>query len=335
MIVSNSIKDVYTLYERLGGVREDTQRGVIYRFPGGCGAKAYGRVELCGDPASLMFAKAAITIYEGYLSRTQLRQKYMGFSINNADAVETYRRRDEKRTLDAGLHFYVCISTVPFFMRVPKGAHLTFTALYFFEDFFTRNNVSLPADFWPLCDKLLNAETVFLPTLSALCRQIESCSLSGAAFDLFLRGQGLAAAGMIMDYMDRSRTEPCISLRREDHLLLEQAKQILKKELIHPPTISVLSSMVGINKNKLQEGFRLTEGKSVSEYLRAVRVERAVELLTSTSLPVEKIAAEVGYHSKANFYHTFQNVYGYTPGQLRGMMAEEKRTRIDNSSWSK
>ena len=56
---------------------------------------------------------------------------------------------------------------------------------------------------------------------------------------------------------------------------------------------------------------------TISEYIGNLRLEKAVELLEQTSLPVNKIAAKVGYSSDNYFIRIFKNKYKVTPTDYR------------------
>ena len=75
-----------------------------------------------------------------------------------------------------------------------------------------------------------------------------------------------------------------------------------------------------MNKNKLQKAFQLTEGKSIGEYVRTLRMEQALELLEQSNMTVQEIAAAIGYHGVSNFYHAFQQKFGSTPQAVRDML---------------
>ena len=47
------------------------------------------------------------------------------------------------------------------------------------------------------------------------------------------------------------------------------------------------------------------------------RFQKAVVLLMETDLPVEEIAANVGYENMSYFYRQFKARYGMTPRQYR------------------
>jgi transcriptional regulator GlxA family with amidase domain len=57
--------------------------------------------------------------------------------------------------------------------------------------------------------------------------------------------------------------------------------------------------------------------------VRGLRLARAAELLTLTSLSIKEIAVQVGYPRTRDLYPAFDERYGMTPGGWR------RRTRAD------
>ena len=92
----------------------------------------------------------------------------------------------------------------------------------------------------------------------------------------------------------------------------EDAKQSLTCNEIHSPEL--LSVYRRIENCPLAgDAFQLTEGKSIGEYIRALRMELALELLEKSDMSTGDIAKAVGYHGVSNFYHIFQQRFGETP----------------------
>ena len=54
-------------------------------------------------------------------------------------------------------------------------------------------------------------------------------------------------------------------------------------------------------------------GRTFSELLLEKRMERAAILLKGTTLPIEEIAAMLGYSNSSNFYKAFKRYYGFSP----------------------
>ena len=58
------------------------------------------------------------------------------------------------------------------------------------------------------------------------------------------------------------------------------------------------------------------------QYLTALRMQRARELLRNTRLPVYEIASRTGYESDLAFTRTFKKHAGLTPKQFRAREPE-------------
>ncbi len=46
-------------------------------------------------------------------------------------------------------------------------------------------------------------------------------------------------------------------------------------------------------------------------------MQKAIELLMESDMPVLEVARSVGYCGNRHFYEAFRQVYGTTPGKLR------------------
>lgn len=72
----------------------------------------------------------------------------------------------------------------------------------------------------------------------------------------------------------------------------------------------------GMSASSLQR--RLAQEKtSLSNCLRAMRLETALTLLQTTALPVAEVAARCGYASHSRFTAAFRQQFGFAPSQLR------------------
>lgn len=89
------------------------------------------------------------------------------------------------------------------------------------------------------------------------------------------------------------------------------------------PNISLLSAAkhVGMSSAHFSTVFSQTMGRSFINYLTAMRIERAKELLTSTNQKLASIAMEIGYNEPNYFSHVFRKVEGITPKEYRARYA--------------
>lgn len=84
-----------------------------------------------------------------------------------------------------------------------------------------------------------------------------------------------------------------------------------------------LSRHLGISESGLYALFRETLGRTPVEEKNRIRIERAVELLTTTDRSVESVAEALGFSSAAYFRKVLRSVKGITPRELRKNSTKE------------
>ena len=130
---------------------------------------------------------------------------------------------------------------------------------------------------------------------------------------------------MFRDWGDRSREMKSLLLETARGLVLEpqtaspahRARRYIDTHYASALTIGAVARAFGCHPKRLARDFRQEYGKSMPDYLAAVRVKHAVEAIRRSDLKVEAIASMVGYRSKKNFYRAVRRVTGLTPLQLR------------------
>lgn len=155
---------------------------------------------------------------------------------------------------------------------------------------------------------------------------INRSSLAGVANTLHLRAKGWdVLAQMIRQYFDHSdekRQTYRTSLGKRDIDTLHEARAQLVADLKSPPTIEELAERVGINRTKLQSGFRALFGTTVNRYLRDTRLREAKMLLTEDRLPIVVIAETVGYANASQFARRFSEKYGMLPSEYLAVVRQ-------------
>ncbi|WP_321529895.1 AraC family transcriptional regulator [uncultured Desulfuromonas sp.] len=101
--------------------------------------------------------------------------------------------------------------------------------------------------------------------------------------------------------------------RARHQAAIDEAVDILRSEWADPPTIAALARRVGINECYLKAQFRRYTGLSVGEFVRKLRMERALELIESGNHSVLETAFCVGYSNPSHFSAAFKRFYGRLP----------------------
>jgi AraC-like DNA-binding protein len=98
-----------------------------------------------------------------------------------------------------------------------------------------------------------------------------------------------------------------------DQRLLQEARDLLKEQLIEPPRLGALARRVGMNPTKLCALFRQQYEESMFTFVRRQRLEHAHDLLAYSGLQIRQVAAAVGYRHHSSFTAAFTKHFGFVP----------------------
>jgi len=79
--------------------------------------------------------------------------------------------------------------------------------------------------------------------------------------------------------------------------------------------VSELAREMGMSRSNLLRKVKSLSGQSVSQFIRQIKLEHAMELLKRTSLNVSEVSFKVGFTSTSYFIKCFREHYGYPPGE--------------------
>ncbi|MFV9644894.1 MAG: helix-turn-helix domain-containing protein [Desulfobacterales bacterium] len=153
------------------------------------------------------------------------------------------------------------------------------------------------------------------PAMKVAIRQILNCSYRGLLKRVYLESKVMElivhklAQGMPLE---NGLTNPS-PLHRDDIERIHEARDILIRNLENLPSVLKLARQVGINKNKLNQGFREVFGTSVFDYLLNYRLEQAKQFLEDRRMSITEVAFTVGYAHPSTFTAAFKRHFGATP----------------------
>jgi LacI family transcriptional regulator len=109
------------------------------------------------------------------------------------------------------------------------------------------------------------------------------------------------------------------------------AMRFIVEHASQPIHIEQVLKHVPLSRRSLERRFREILGRSVSEEIRRVHVERAKQLLITTDLAVKQIAAACGFESSTRMGIVFQQEVHETPTGFRQRSRMGTRNKIVNS----
>ncbi len=74
---------------------------------------------------------------------------------------------------------------------------------------------------------------------------------------------------------------------------------------------------IGMSHSQLHRRLHTHTGQSVTKFIRAIRLDKAKELLADPQFTIAAIAADTGFKDPDYFYRVFKQTFGMTPGKFR------------------
>jgi AraC family transcriptional regulator len=106
---------------------------------------------------------------------------------------------------------------------------------------------------------------------------------------------------------------------------LGETRALLHDRYAESLSLTEVAAAVRVEPERVARGFRLAFGEPLSSYLRRIRVEAAAALLTSTDLPIARVAADVGFADQSHLTRWFVRYVGTTPGRYRTTASISRR----------
>lgn len=96
-----------------------------------------------------------------------------------------------------------------------------------------------------------------------------------------------------------------------------RALQLIHADFAENWSLESLAHEVGLSRTSFASRFREKIGMTPMRYITAWRMQKAKELLETTTLPILSVAYKVGYNSEAALSRAFQREFDQNPGAAR------------------
>lgn len=110
--------------------------------------------------------------------------------------------------------------------------------------------------------------------------------------------------------------------------LIQQAVEFIEQNYTRDISLDDIARNVHLSPNYLSNVFRRERGDTIFNFITALRMKRAAELLATTDMPVKEIANNVGYNNVQSFIRFFKKHFAFTPNQFRKNMQSGKISKI-------
>ena len=107
-----------------------------------------------------------------------------------------------------------------------------------------------------------------------------------------------------------------IVIPEADKLFLEKAMKAVEDNLAEPEfNVQALLKEMGMSQSFFYRRIKSLTGQSAVEFIRDVRLKRAAQLLSASTLRVSEVAYQVGFQDLKHFRTIFQKNYGMPPSE--------------------
>ncbi|MBP0903681.1 helix-turn-helix domain-containing protein [Mariniflexile gromovii] len=105
----------------------------------------------------------------------------------------------------------------------------------------------------------------------------------------------------------------CYSLSQSDMEAIRDISEFIRNYPEIQYSLKYLSRKSGLSPIKLQEGFKIMHNRTVTDFIRNVRVEAAENLIRTSELNISEIVYTIGLTSRSYFSKIFKAKYNCSP----------------------
>ncbi|HAI10344.1 MAG TPA: hypothetical protein DCM28_01480 [Phycisphaerales bacterium] len=193
-------------------------------------------------------------------------------------------------------------------MRSPCCASSRKSGIGYFWVNFENHRLQLDACY----DRVLSLGSALKQDMATLIDELQSPGQHDAN-DLILSLTTRLLIGLARDHSPQTTSSPSHPPHPQHEARIEQLDAFMRSNLHRSLTRDDLGKVVALSPAHLARVYRHATGQTLAERLTELRLERAKQLLISSSLPITHIALEIGFNSSSHFSHMFLKHVGVNP----------------------
>ena len=108
------------------------------------------------------------------------------------------------------------------------------------------------------------------------------------------------------------------SIVKREHVFIEKLRSYVLDHIQDSDlSVNTLSEMMEVSHIQLYRKLKALTGQTPSQFIRMLRLKKAIQMLETTDLNISEIAYEVGFNDPNYFTRVFKQEYGKVPGAIR------------------
>ncbi|PYI57390.1 helix-turn-helix transcriptional regulator [Paenibacillus flagellatus] len=134
--------------------------------------------------------------------------------------------------------------------------------------------------------------------------------------DAILRGKLIEAITLFLRAL-LDRGDPTPSRKSPTSPRVWNILRYIHLHFNEPISLNSVSSHFGLHASYISRMFKEQTGKTVNDYMHALRIARSTTLLLTSSMSISDICLEVGYDNYRTFARVFREHHGMSPSEYR------------------
>ncbi|MDP4253931.1 MAG: two-component regulator propeller domain-containing protein [Bacteroidota bacterium] len=103
----------------------------------------------------------------------------------------------------------------------------------------------------------------------------------------------------------------------KDKEFIGQVLAIIESQLSNPDfSVDYLCGKVGMSRTKLYQKIKDISGQSIGDFVRTIRLKKAVQIMTHEDVPLSEVMYRIGIQTQSYFTKAFKKEFGKTPTQF-------------------
>jgi len=114
-----------------------------------------------------------------------------------------------------------------------------------------------------------------------------------------------------------------VAITPVDEVFLQRAIDIVEQNMSNPEfDVDSLAKKVGMGRTQLYQKLNALTNQSVKEFIRNLRLKRAVQLIEQNQITITEVAYKVGFQERASLYKAFKKQFGKSPTEYTNVNVE-------------
>lgn len=159
----------------------------------------------------------------------------------------------------------------------------------------------------------------------------QSAALSGLAiriykeFKLMDSASPLSIEGLVLELLGQMTRQKITDTEISPPHWLARARDFIQDHFAEPVSLATVAATIDMDPSHLSRVFRKHFRSTMGDYIRRIRVEKAMDDLLASEKSIAEIALSVGFYDQSHLNNSFKSLIGLTPAEFR------RETRVSRS----